>query len=91
LTENVNHALVRFLEHALAGAKAGQIPGGAVVLVDTNQQFHVNANAGNFQYYAAMIAGAAVLETQLIASMLQMQQHNANRILRANMPAPTTQ
>jgi hypothetical protein len=86
----VNHALVRLLEQALAGAKAGAFRGGAVLLADANRNFTHFANAGAFELYVPLIAGASVLQRDLIDTMRAAQQHNANRLLRAS-ELPTRQ
>jgi hypothetical protein len=89
---SVNHALVRLLEQALAGAKAGAFRGGAVVLADKEREFHHFANAGEFRFYTPLIAGTAILLTDLEMTMRATQQHNANRLVRAaDLPLPTKQ
>jgi hypothetical protein len=78
----VNAALVRLLEQALAGAKAGSFKGGAVLVVDGNREFHHFANAGAFDNFVPLIAGASILLMDLQMTMRAQQQANASRVLR---------
>jgi hypothetical protein len=87
---NVNHALVRLLEQALAGARVGAFRGGAVLLADKDRNFTHFANAGSFEFYVPLIAGVAVLQHDLINTMRLAQQQNANRLLRAHEAPPFT-
>lgn len=80
---DINNALVRLLEQALAGAKAGSFRGGGVVLVDGDGIVHHFANVGQFQFFMPLIAGAAVLQSDLQMTMKAQQQARANQLLRA--------
>jgi hypothetical protein len=94
MTENnnestfVNHAWVRILENALAGAKSGSFPGGGIVLAGADKGFVHFANAGKFEFYIPLIAGTAFLLSDLQATMRAAQQQNANRLLRASELPP---
>jgi hypothetical protein len=79
----VNHALVRLLENALAGAKAGAFRGGAVVLAGADRNVCHFANVGQFEFYLPLIAGTSILLADLQGAMRMQQQANANRLLRA--------
>jgi hypothetical protein len=73
----VNAALVRLLEQALAGAKAGSFRGGGVVLVDGDGLVHHFANVGQFAFFMPLIAGAAVLQMDLQMTMKAQAQGQA--------------
>jgi hypothetical protein len=79
----VNAALVRLLEQAVAGAKAGSFRGGGVVLVDGDGLVHHFANVGQFEFFMPLIAGAAVLQTDLQMTLKAQQQARANQLVRA--------
>jgi hypothetical protein len=81
---NVNQALVRILENALAGAKAGSFCGGAIVLATADRGFVHFANAGAFEFYLPLIAGSDILHDDLKHTMRQAQQQQANRLLRVS-------
>jgi hypothetical protein len=78
----VNAPLVRLLENALAGAKAGSFKGGAVLVVDRNREFHHFANVGAFVNFLPLIAGTSILLMDLQMTMRAQQQANASRLLR---------
>jgi hypothetical protein len=79
----VNAALVRLLEQALAGAKAGSFTGGAVLVVDGSREFHHFANVGAFGNFLPLIAGTSILLMDLQMTMRAQQQASANRLVRA--------
>jgi hypothetical protein len=79
----VNAPLVRLLENALAGAKAGSFKGGAVLVCDGNREFHHFANVGAFVNFLPLIAGASILLMDLQMTMRAQQQAHAHQLLRA--------